>query len=130
MSGRAGFPLVEIIVVSLVLSISLGIWLYVLSGTRQHSHKDRLVQELMNTRARLLAVLKGDLRSAIRVTKSGKDKWKLEAWQGKKGSPPVIRIITYNKLKTRVERECNGERKVFEFGEVLEGKKLVFNIQP
>ena len=122
--------MVEIIVVGLILSVSLAVWMYVLSGTRHHSHKERLAQELQNRRARLLGVLKNDIRSAVNVHQAGKNQWKLEVLARDGDKPPETIVVRYRAEKTRVERESRGERKVFEFGELLQGKKLVFSITP
>lgn len=124
--------MVEIIVVSLIVLGVMTSSLYIFSSASGESQNENIEQRFYELRAKLLKNLKKDVRSSTIITEESKRSWRLEVltWDNKDIFKTKLIKYRINNKKTIVYRECEEQNNEYNFTDILEGKKLVFKINP
>ena len=129
MSNKRGFSLLETIIVAAVIAVALTAAITLRSGSESTSRKIAEQEECYNLQARLMLVLKNDLRSAVAIKNNADGSFSLDCLKRSPENGAVQKYSAVYRLSgpknERVERIIDGRSdKTWDFSSFAEGRKF------
>jgi hypothetical protein len=118
-------------VVSAIIALIIGVSYKFYINFENNNTKLTKKQEFVQLEARMLTILRKDLRSSISIDKSLKNRYIIKIAGDKTSNTSIHETIEwiYNKEESKVTRQGNNKR-IFDFSKLLpNGKNFTFTIE-
>lgn len=131
--NKKAYSLIEIIVVTAIVGLVLGVALLMRSGSASADKDISGIEDYFNQKARLDSYLKQDLRSCSKLVKKGPQHYQLqllqfEAKSGKLAEVQVEYLVTGSNRRKIERREAGRAAQVFDFSRFAPERKVKLEI--
>ncbi len=126
------FTFVEIALVSSLILLILSVLITVLVQSSRRSDKESKLQDTYQKMALLDAQIKQDIRSSVQISEeaSGVYRMKLHQFNAEINSTrDIVWWVSEEGLGATRTELSSGESKVYDFADVLDGKKFVLHLE-
>ncbi len=128
---RRGATLIEILVVCGIVVMALGTWIYFRISAGAIDKNSALDQDYYYKKASLMAKLRHDIRSSVKIRESQPGNYSLQTVALDENGIPRYEEVSYQVLDQgkKIRRITVKNSETFDFSDFLGGKSFVFKIE-